>query len=128
MDLYLSPSLIRSCLSAARAAHPNESIALLHGHLEANGDIILDKMTIPSGISVARGSSQFLPWMLPNDVQYLGVFHSHPIGSAKPSRGDLLAAGREGGVQLIICFPYRPSDLKAYRADGTPMEYMIRDE
>jgi len=125
--LYLSRSLVRACMAAAKAAHPNESLALLQGRREPNGDIYLDALIIPPGLSVDRDSSLFMPWMLPTDINYLGVFHSHPIGSARPSRGDIQAAGHEGGVQLIAAFPYGPSDLKAYRADGTPLPFSISD-
>ena len=125
--LYLSKSLVYACIAAARAAHPNESLALLQGRREANGDIYLDRLVIPPGLSVNWSSAHFLPWMLPTNLDHLGIFHSHPVGSAAPSRADILASGHEGGVQLILSSPYLPSSLRAYRPDGTPVDYLIQD-
>ena len=125
--LYLSSSLVRQACAAARAAHPNEALALLQGRKEDNGDIVVDRLLIPPGLSVNGSSAHFLPWMLPTGMDHIGVFHSHPAGSARPSLADVRASEHEGGVSLIISFPYAPSSLRAYRPDGTPVEYQIKD-
>lgn len=124
--LYLSSALVRACVAAARAAHPNETIALLQGHLELNGDIVLERLVIPPGLDVDEDSSQFNPWALPSSVPYLGVFHSHPQGRARLSQADVHAAAHEGGVQLILAFPYRQQGLRAYDPCGKSVPYAVR--
>jgi proteasome lid subunit RPN8/RPN11 len=125
--LHLSRSLVRACSAAAKAAHPNEALALLLGRKEANGDLYLTRLLIPPGLSLDEDSAYFDAWSLPSDTPYLGVFHSHPSGGASPSDEDILASGHEGGVQLILASPYAPGGLRAYHPDGTPLEYSVID-
>jgi hypothetical protein len=39
----------------------------------------------------------------------------------------LLFASKVGGVQLLLAFPYNPSDLVAYDLNGRKIEYKIID-
>ncbi len=122
--LLISRSLLATCVAAARAAHPRESILLLHGRREG-ADVLLESASIPPGLSVARSSAAFLPWMVPTGMDYIGVFHSHSSGGARPSEEDLFLASSEGGVQLLLASPYAPAGLVAYDPRGRKLEYRI---
>lgn len=122
--LLIPSSLLRLCMAAAQSAHPNESLLLLHGHRDGP-DVRLEGASVPPGLSVARSSAAFLPWMVPSGTDYIGVFHSHPSGGPHPSGADLFLASKEGGVQLLLAAPYTPERLVAYDPQGRSLVFRI---
>ena len=48
------------------------------------------------------------------NVEGEGVVHSHPSGSARPSRADLSMFGRFPGINIIIGHPFRDDSMAAY--------------
>jgi len=87
----------------ARRLHPRETLILLRGR--ANKNVIsISEVVIPPLATHGEDFSSFALHMLPMDFSIVGVAHSHPSGSLKPSVEDQnLSMGR---VMLIVGFPY----------------------
>lgn len=122
--LLIRASVLAACLAGARSAHPNEFIGLLEGEKRKNG-LLLTRLVIPSGLSVDSFSSSFSDWQTPPTIDSVGVFHSHPSYSNRPSRADRMAASKEGGVQLIACRPFGISNLAAYDSRSQPLRFRV---
>jgi proteasome lid subunit RPN8/RPN11 len=54
-----------------------------------------------------------------------GVVHSHPSGSARPSRADLSMFGRFPGINIIIGYPYSYDSMAAYDRLGNRVRLEI---
>ncbi|VVB57560.1 putative metalloprotease [uncultured archaeon] len=122
--LLIPMAVLRACVTAARSAHPNESLLLLQGRRDGE-NVRLSGARLPAGLSVDEDSAHFQPWMMPSSIDYIGVFHSHPSGGPHPSGADLFLASKEGGVQLLLAYPYSPDGLVAYDPRGQPLRYRI---
>ncbi|MCH7968601.1 MAG: Mov34/MPN/PAD-1 family protein [Thaumarchaeota archaeon] len=109
-------------LSYCKMSHPNEGILILRGKSK-KGNIIIDGLVIPpfshSGPTFAGFPESFLPF----DLSYVGLIHSHPIGSAKPSITDL--HNFFGLVSLIVKSPYEDDDIFAWDSKGDPIPITI---
>ena len=109
-------------LSYCKMKHPNEGILILRGKSK-KGNIIIDGLVIPpfshSGPTFAGFPESFLPF----DLSYVGLIHSHPIGSAKPSITDL--HNFFGLVSLIVKSPYEDDDIFAWDSKGDPIPITI---
>jgi proteasome lid subunit RPN8/RPN11 len=90
--------------------HPNEGILILKGK-SRNGEIKIDGLAIPpfnfTGPTFAGFPHSFLPF----DNSYIGIVHSHPVGSAEPSVTDL--NNFFGLISLIIKNVYTVSFITA---------------
>ena len=120
--LLIRKSVLMACLAASRAAYPRETMVLLTGRMQ-KGDLLIEGLAVPPGLTVDEVSAHYTPWMLPASLDHLGTFHSHPGFSNRPSRPDLLSASKEGGVHLIACQPFTLEDIKAYDSAGRSIEY-----
>ena len=58
----------------------------------------------------------FLIIPLPLDPSYVGIVHSHPVGSAEPSLTDL--NNFFGLVSIIVKSPYEDEDIFAWDSSG----------
>jgi proteasome lid subunit RPN8/RPN11 len=109
-------------LSYCKMKHPNESILILKGKSK-KGNIVIDGLVIPpfshSGPTFAGFPHSFLPF----DLSYVGLVHSHPTGSAKPSVTDL--HNFFGLVSLIVKSPYEDDDIFAWDSNGNPIKITI---
>lgn len=109
-------------LSYCKMKHPNESILILRGKSK-NGNIMIDALIIPpfsnSGPTFAGFPHSFLPF----DLSYVGIVHSHPTGSAKPSITDL--NNFFGLISLIVKSPYEDNDIFAWDSNGKTVELTI---
>lgn len=91
-------------------AYPNEFGAMLRGveHITR-----LDPIMEGAG-----GRTQFMFSLYSRfsgrNVEGEGVVHSHPSGSARPSRADLSMFGRFPGINIIIGHPFRDDSMAAY--------------
>ncbi len=95
--------VVDSLLSYSKMAYPDEGILLLRGKTK-KGVVEVTGVTVPPAAVHARSYSSFNWWMLPVDMSYLGVAHSHPSGYAVPSQEDLLHA--TGRIMVIMGYPY----------------------
>lgn len=115
--------VVDSLLSYSKMAHPNEGILLLRGRAKKGVAEITGVMIPPAAVHSRRYSS-FNWFMLPVDMSYLGVAHSHPSGYAVPSHEDLLHIS--GRVMVIMGYPYGDeSCIKAYDKDGRPIPFEV---
>ena len=108
-------------LSYSKTCHPHEAILVLKGKSK-DGKITIDGLVVPpfsdSGPTFAGFPHSFLPF----DKSYIGIFHSHTSGTAKPSITDL--HNFFGLVSLITVFPYNDNDIHAWDSSGKPIKML----
>ncbi len=109
-------------LSYCKMNHPNEGILILRGKSK-KGNIIIDSLVIPPFSETGPTFAGFPESFLPLDLSYVGMVHSHPSGSAKPSITDL--HNFFGLVSLIVKSPYDDEDLFAWDSKGNPIPVTI---
>jgi len=107
--------LLRLLLALGRDAHPSEFVALLR---ERDG--ILEELEILPGTVSGSESASLQMDMLPLGLHPAGSAHSHPNGVLEPSDADLRFFPKTGRYHIIVGFPYRTNDWRAYTADGAP--------
>jgi proteasome lid subunit RPN8/RPN11 len=107
-------------LHAARNTYPDEFIALLREDAEG---VVTHVLLLPRS-TYGRGFSSIDFNMVPMFSHSCGSFHSHPVPSNRPSRGDLLFFSRFGKVHLIAGYPYEGGSVRAYGNEGqeVPLE------
>lgn len=117
--------VIDSVLTYSRAAHPREGILLLRGSSK-KGVLHVDSVAIPPMATHGQGFSSFNWYMVPVDLSFVGVAHSHPSGHAVPSHQDMLHM--MGRVMMIAGFPYTDAScVKVYDSRGEPVTYEVDD-
>jgi proteasome lid subunit RPN8/RPN11 len=117
--------VLDSVLSYSRMFHPKEGILLLRGKTR-NGVVEVDGVVIPPAAIHGSGFSAFGWGMIPIDLSYVGVAHSHPSGYAVPSHEDILHV--TGRIMVIAGAPYSDeSCLKVYNTSGEPLRYEVKE-
>jgi len=105
-------------LSYCKMRHPNEAILILRG-TSKGAHVAVDGLVVPpfshSGPTFAGFPHSFLPF----DKSYVGMFHSHPSGTARPSVTDL--HNFFGLVSVIVAYPYGEADICAWDSSGSPI-------
>ena len=104
-SVVIHRQVLDSILSYSKMAFPREGILLLRGKTK-KGVVEVDSVVIPPNAVHGQGFSGFNWWMIPIDLSYVGVAHSHPSGHAVPSHQDLLHITGilgldESGVSLL---------------------------
>jgi proteasome lid subunit RPN8/RPN11 len=121
-QVSLKKDVLDGILSFCKMNHPNEGILILRGKSK-NGNIIVESLVIPpfshSGPTFAGFPHSFLPF----DLSYVGVVHSHPTGSARPSITDM--HNFFGLVSLIVKSPYEDEDIFAWDSNGNSIKLTI---
>lgn len=121
-QVSLKKDVLDGILSFCKMNHPNEGILILRGKSKS-GNIIIDSLVIPpfshSGPTFAGFPHSFLPF----DLSYVGVVHSHPTGSARPSITDM--HNFFGLVSLIVKSPYGDEDIFAWDSNGNSIKLTI---
>jgi len=116
--------VVDSLFTYSRMAYPNEGILLLRGKTK-KGVVEVTGMVVPPAASHGAAFSSFSWWMLPIDLSYLGVAHSHPSGNHSPSHEDLLHAS--GKIMVIMGYPYATVDnLGVYDHNGRVLPFEVR--
>ncbi len=110
-------------ISYCKMKHPNEAVLILRGKSK-KGNITIDGLIIPpfsytDNTTFAGFPSSFLPL----DTSYVGIVHSHPKGSEKPSITDL--HNFFGLVSIIVKSPYDDDDIFAWDSKGDPIEITV---
>ena len=129
--LSLSQSLLRTIETAARAAWPEECCGLLVGRAEGGRDIRVNRVAAsPNLAQDPRTGFEIDPqlWLdLRRDLagqpdRIVGLYHSHPDGSALPSDRDAAAAWAiepAGTIWLIVALKDgAPAGSRAYLFQG----------
>ena len=109
-------------LSFCKMNHPNEGILILRGKSK-RGDVFIDELVIPPFSETGADFAGFPHNPLPLDLSYVGIVHSHPSGSAKPSLTDL--DNFFGLVSMIVKSPYEDEDIFAWDSDGRELQLVI---
>ena len=109
-------------LSYCKMNHPNECILILRGKSK-QGNIIIDSLVVPPFSETGPTFAGFPHSFLPFDLSYVGLVHSHPIGSAKPSLPDL--HNFFGLISLIVKSPYEDDDIFAWDSKGDSVKITI---
>jgi proteasome lid subunit RPN8/RPN11 len=121
-QVSLTKNTRNGILSYCKMKHPNEGILILKGKSK-QGNIIIDGLVIPpfshSGPTFAGFPHSFLPF----DLSYVGVVHSHPSGSERPSVTDL--HNFFGLVSMIVKSPYDDDDIFAWDSKGQSIPISI---
>ena len=109
-------------LSFCKMNHPNEGILILRGKSK-HGDVFIDELVVPPFSETGADFAGFPHNPLPLDLSYVGIVHSHPSGSAKPSLTDL--DNFFGLVSMIVQSPYENDDIFAWDSDGKELPFDI---
>jgi proteasome lid subunit RPN8/RPN11 len=124
--VIFAPEVIDSLLSYSKIAYPDEGILLLRGRTR-KGTVEVNSVVIPPAAVHARSYSSFSWWMLPVDMSYLGVAHSHPSGHVIPSKEDLLHA--TGRIMVIMGYPYaNETCIGVFDHHGNRIPFEVRNE
>jgi proteasome lid subunit RPN8/RPN11 len=119
--------VVDSIFSYSKMFHPREGILLLRGR-KRKGDVLeVDGVVIPPAAVHGGGFSGFSWNLVPMDLSYVGVAHSHPSGWAVPSHQDVLHVS--GKIMVIAGAPYSDdSCLKVYDTHGEPLRFEVKEE
>ena len=109
-------------LSFCKMNQPNEGILILRGKSK-HGDVLIDELVVPPFSETGADFAGFPHNPLPLDLSYVGIVHSHPSGSAKPSLTDL--DNFFGLVSMIVKSPYEDEDIFAWDSDGRELPLLI---
>ena len=102
-------------VSYSKITHPDEMILILKGHSK-KGKMFVESLVIPPFHEVGPTFAGFPANQLPFDSDYIGMVHSHPVGTAEPSSEDL--HNFFGLVSVIIKSPYEDEDIFAWDSSG----------
>jgi proteasome lid subunit RPN8/RPN11 len=108
-------------ITRAKEAYPNEFGAMLRG---------IPHITHIEPVMEGAGNRNSFLFSLysrfsQRNVEGEGVVHSHPSGSARPSRADLSMFGRFPGINIIIGYPFKPDSMAAYDRLGNRVKLEI---
>jgi len=127
MGIFIKRRAFLSALAGAKAASPNEFVCLLQGN-RVEKDLVIEDTLIPPGIMTSETMTSFSDWMLPWIEGLVGTFHSHPEGSARPSREDRWLFSQKGGIHFIAAGPFRACDVAAYLGNGKKVEFEVNND
>lgn len=115
--------VVDSILSYSTMAYPREGILLLRGR-SRKGVVEVESVAIPPLATHGQGFSGFSWTMIPMDLSFVGVAHSHPSGYAIPSHEDLLHVS--GRIMVIAGYPYKDEVcLGVYDVHGSPLPFEV---
>lgn len=120
--VFLKKDVRDGILSYCKMKHPNESILVLNGKSKS-GQITVDGLVIPPFSYTGPTFAGFPHSFLPFDLKYVGIVHSHPSGSSRPSVTDL--NNFFGLVSIIVKFPYDDEDIFAWDSQGNSIGISI---
>jgi len=119
----LEETVANSILTSALDVYPNEAILLLRGALRKD-EILIKDVLIPPLATHGRGFSSFPRFMLPMDLRVVGVSHSHPSGTLRPSIQDLNHF--YGRIMVITAYPFQSyNDIGAFNSNGDRLPHEV---
>ena len=104
--------------------HPNEMVLILKGKSK-KGAVFIDSLVIPPFSETGPIFAGFPSSFLPLDLSYVGMAHSHPVGSGDPSLEDL--NNFFGLVSIIVKSPYNEDDVFAWDSSGNSIAISISE-
>jgi proteasome lid subunit RPN8/RPN11 len=122
-EVFLKQSVVESILSYAQMFHPRESILILKGKIDKKKLVVTD-VQIPPLATHGSTFSGFPLSRLPIDFSVVGVAHSHPSGTLRPSVTDLNKF--YGRLMLITAYPYQSEqNIIILDRQGNPVKYKL---
>jgi proteasome lid subunit RPN8/RPN11 len=119
----LEESVANSILTSALDVYPNEAILLLRGKF-AKDEVLINDVLIPPLATHGRGFSTFPRFMLPMDLSIIGVSHSHPSGTLRPSTHDLNHF--YGRIMIITAYPFQSyDDIGVFNSNGDRLPHEV---
>jgi len=115
-QVSLKKDALDGIISYCKMKHPNEAVLILRGKSK-KGNITIDGLIIPPFSYTDTTFAGFPNSFLPLDTSYVGIVHSHPKGSEKPSITDL--NNFFGLVSITVKSPYDDDDIFAH---DTPLQ------
>ncbi len=113
--LKIKRQTLAAIAEAAKNTYPNEFIALL-GCKRKGSKVVDEFVVLPS--TYGKTFSSIRLDLLPYTAGTKGSVHSHPGPYNTPSRADMQAFARFGGINLIIAYPFSLESAKAFDANG----------
>ena len=120
----LTKQACEGILSYCKMNHPNEMVLILKGRSK-KGAVFIDSLIIPPFSETGPIFAGFPSSFLPLDLSYVGIAHSHPVGSADPSLEDL--NNFFGLVSIIVKSPYNEDDVFAWDSSGNSIAISISE-
>ena len=120
----LTKQACEGILSYCKMNHPNEMVLILKGKSK-KGAVFIDSLVIPPFSETGPIFAGFPSSFLPLDLSYVGMAHSHPVGSADPSLEDL--NNFFGLVSIIVKSPYDDDDISAWDSSGNTIPISIME-
>ena len=120
--IVLKQEVAKLIVSFAKRAAPREFLAFLKGEIRNNTLFISGLLYQPYRAS--KGAASTLPTITPQQ-SFIGSVHSHPRGSSKPSKADIIFFNKTGGIHLIVGAPFSISTIKAYDYRGEEIPFII---
>jgi len=120
----LTKQACEGILSYCKMNHPNEMVLILKGKSK-KGAVFIDSLVIPPFSETGPIFAGFPSSFLPLDLSYVGIAHSHPVGSADPSLEDL--NNFFGLVSIIVKSPYNEDDVFAWDSSGNSIAITISE-
>ncbi len=120
----LTKQACEGILSYCKMNHPNEMVLILKGKSK-KGAVFIDSLVIPPFSETGPIFAGFPSSFLPLDLSYVGMAHSHPVGSADPSLEDL--NNFFGLVSIIVKSPYNEDDVFAWDSSGNSIAISISE-
>ena len=105
-------------VSYSKLNHPDEMILILKGRSK-KGKMFVESLVVPPFHEASPTFAGFPANQLPFDSDYIGMVHSHPVGTAEPSSDDL--HNFFGLVSVIVKSPYEDEDIFAWDSSGNPI-------
>ena len=102
-QVIIKQKVIDNILSYAQMLHPREAVLILNGKINKH-KIFVNDTQIPPFASHGTTFSTFPLHTLPIDFSVVGVVHSHPSGSLRPSVTDLNKFYSR--IMVITAYPY----------------------
>ena len=102
-------------VSYCKITHPDEMILILKGYSK-KGKMFVESLVVPPFHETGPTFAGFPANQLPFDSDYIGMVHSHPVGTAEPSSEDL--HNFFGLVSVIVKSPYEDEDIFAWDSSG----------
>lgn len=123
VEVVIERNCLETILMIARNAYPRETFLLLRGRIE-NGKVEVEEILFLPPRYVGFNVVLFDPYRLPMDFSIIGVVHSHPSGSLKPSLEDLNAD--LGVIIMIVGYPYDSEhNIAVYTYDGRRVKLRV---
>ena len=121
-QVSLKKDALDGILSYCKMKHPNECVLILRGKSK-NRNIIVESLVIPPFSETGPTFAGFPHSFLPLDFSYVGIVHSHPRGSARPSLTDM--NNFFGLISLIVKSPYNDDDIFAWDSNGNSVKLTV---